>query len=434
MQINREQIPVPDRLDEVIKEKMDVLRREHRMRRLRKATVGVGAAAACFMGVLAVGVTNPAWASQIPIIGHIFEKMGDDLNYPGDYSQKARILETEKESESGSAVSEGTEQETAGSVLSGVPAEGDYTRTADGMTVTLSEVYSNGQALNIGIVLHSDEPFQDTLIDQKGKPVIACETVQTYSFNAQPQTDIVYLDGKFTDDYTFAGVMRFDLNVEKEEEAKIPDSFSVNLQISQIVGTLAEREVRDIGVTQEEIEAMSDQEWYDFRKKLDEEDPSWNEFPNSHENYWFDGSWEFDLEVSQNTEDCVTVEVGTNQDGIGIEKIVKTPYEITMYPVDPRPDEEIAESGFNYFPVMLDADGMLMSTGSGGSVNTVAVGDHDVSRVDVYLFEDIKWLDEIKGYWWKTPEGLQKGETLEDGRTFKELCDETCVFHETVDF
>ena len=35
---------------------------------------------------------------------------------------------------------------------------------------------------------------------------------------------------------------------------------------------------------------------------------------------------EFDLEVSQNTEDCVTVEVGTNQDGIGIEKIVKTPY------------------------------------------------------------------------------------------------------------
>ena len=41
MQINREQIPVPDRLDEVIKEKMDVLRREQRMRRLRKATVGV---------------------------------------------------------------------------------------------------------------------------------------------------------------------------------------------------------------------------------------------------------------------------------------------------------------------------------------------------------------------------------------------------------
>ena len=34
---------------------------------------------------------------------------------------------------------------------------------------------------------------------------------------------------------------------------------------SQIIGTLAEREVRDIGVTQEEIEAMSDQEWYDFR-------------------------------------------------------------------------------------------------------------------------------------------------------------------------
>ena len=67
-------------------------------------------------------------------------------------------------------------------MLSGMSAEGDYTRTADGMTVTLSEVYSNGQALNIGIVLHSDELSRIPLIDQKGKPVIACETVQTYSF------------------------------------------------------------------------------------------------------------------------------------------------------------------------------------------------------------------------------------------------------------
>lgn len=65
--------------------------------------------------------------------------------------------------------------------------------------------------------------------------------------------------------------------------------------------------------------------------------------------------------------------------------------------------------------------------------NTVAVGEHDVSTVDVYLFEDEVWLDEVKGYWWSTPGGLQKGETLEDGRTFKEVCDERCVYHETVE-
>ena len=370
--------------------------------------------------------------------------------------------EANTEAESAAAVS-GTEEgreEQSETAAEGqvIQAENTaYTKTVDGMTVTLSEVYSNGQALNIAMVLQSQEPFPDTMVGQDGKPIISCLTNETYSFNPQSQTDYVFLDGAFTDEYTFAGVMRFDLNAKTTDDSawaealenadelgedldyeelnakvEIPENFIMTLNIDQIIGNLADPEVRDMGVTQEELEAMSDEEWSDFMTKLDEEDPTWSQFPNTHENYWFDGPWEFELEVTQSTEDCVTVEMGTNEEGIGFEKIVKTPYEITMYPVDPRSQEEIAEDKFYYFPVMLDADGMLMGSGGGGSVNTVAVGDHDVSQVDVYLFEDLKWLDEIKGYWWSKPEGLQKGETLEDGRTFKELCDETCVFHETV--
>lgn len=440
MQVNKDQIPVSDRLDDVVKRKLEILSREQKMRRMCRVTIGMGAAAACFMGVLAVGVANPAWASQLPIIGHIFEQMGENLNYPGDYGQKGSPLGTEGSGELDTEAD--TEAETTA-----------YTKTVDGMTVTLSEVYSNGQALNIALVLQSQEPFPDTKMGQDGKPLIRCLTNETYSFNSETQTDYVTLDGEFTDEYTFAGVMRFDLNTkvaentalaegqesadtlgeEETDGAQIPKNFTMTLNIDQIIGSLANPEVRDMGVTQEEMEAMSDEEWRRYRAKLDEEDPSWNQFPNVHEYYWFDGPWEFELEVTQNMEDCVTVEVGTNEEGIGFEKIVKTPYEITMYPVDPRSQEEIAEDNFYYYlPVMLDADGMLMDSGGGGFMNTVAVGDHDVSQVEVYLFEDAKWLDEVKGYWWNNVETLQNGGTLEDGRTFKELCDETCVFHETV--
>lgn len=428
MQVNKDQIPVSDRLDDVVKRKLEILSREQKMRRMRRATIGMGAAAACFMGVLAVGVANPAWASQLPIIGHIFEQMGENLNYPGDYGQKGSPLGTEGSGELDTEAD--TEAETTA-----------YTKTVDGMTVTLSEVYSNGQALNIALVLQSQESFPDTMLSQEGKPIISCLTNKTYSFNPEAQIDYVTLDGAFTDEYTFAGVMRFDLNMamadgaalaegqesadtsgeEETDGAQIPENFTMTLNIDQIIGDLADPEVRDMGVTQEELEAMSGEEWSDFMAKLDEEDPTWSQFPNTHENYWFDGPWEFELEVSQNTEDCVTVEVGTNEEGIGFEKIVKTPYEITMYPADST-----------YLPVMLDADGMLMGSGGGGPVSTVAVGGHDVSQVEVYLFEDAKWLDEVKGYWWNNVETLQNGGTLEDGRTFKELCDETCVFHETV--
>lgn len=457
MQVNREQIPVSDRLDEVVRRKMEILRREQRIRRLRRAAIGMGTAAACFMGVVAVGVANPAWASQIPIIGHIFERMGENMYYPGDYSQKGSILESESEAQSQAGEEAGSEAE--GAIVSAEPMDTAYTKTVDGVTVTLSEVYSNSQALNIALVLKSQEPFPDTFLNQDGKPQISLLMSEEYSYNPSLLHDNVYLDGQFLDEYTYAGVMRFDLNdtntddsqyVEAVEEAQaageetaeldysiltktveIPETYSVKLKINQIVGELADRETRDIGVTQEELEAMPDEEYYAFRDALEEEDPSWYEYPNSHENYWFDGPWEFEIEVSQNAQDTVTVEVGVNENGLGVEKLVKTPYEITVYPLVSETEEEGASADTDYIPVILDADGMLMSTGSGGSANTVAIGDHDVSRVEVYLFEESKWLDEIKGYWWDSEEPKKEG-TLEDGRTFKELCDETSVFHETV--
>lgn len=514
MRIERDQIPVSDKLDDMVEKKLNVLYREQRVKRIRNTMIGMGTAAACFMGVIAVGVANPAWASQLPLIGHIFEQMGSDFGYPGDYSQKGTLLETESGSETLSEgktntseqktdsaeteiqVTEGqtteaqtteaqvtevqvtevqvTEAQTAKGQTTAAQEAGtkdtQYTKTVGDMTVTLSEVYCNGQALNIAVVLKSKNPFPETQKNVDGKPLISCRTREDYSFNPQEQSDLVYLDGDFMDENTFAGLLRFDLNMKNTDDSafcealdkmeaegvdganneelsdadlnyeelvkkvEIPKNFTLKLALDEIEGYLAEPEIREMDKTPEELEAMSDQEWEDYMTARDQEDPSWSEFPNAHENYWFDGSWDFELEISQNTDECVTVQIGTtNEDGAGMEKIEKTPFEITMYPIDPRSNEEIWKDGYSYLPVMLDADGMLMDVGrSGGVIDTVAVGDHDVSMVDVYLFRDTEWLDEIKEYWYSNAEALQKGEKLEDGRTFKEVCDERAVYHETV--
>lgn len=458
MRISQEQIPVPEKLDKVVEQKMEILYREQRVKRIRRSVIGIGTAAACFMGVVAVGITNPAWASQLPLIGHIFEQMQDKFGYPGDYSQAGTPLETEEETLAG------TEQNISGQAETAAPRDSRYTKTVGDMTVTLSEVYCNGQSLNITLLLESKEAFPDTMrTDYTGKgdvPILACRTEEDYSFNPSIQHDLIDLEGDFIDEHTFAGLIRIDLNKKNQDtskleevlevadgekdvlqnmsdeeyascikEVEIPDSFSLNLTLNKVIGYLAEPDQREFELSEEEILALSDEEWVEYMKKEDEKDPTWNEFPNAHENYWFDGPWEFELEVTKSEEGCVTVELGTANDaGVGMEKIVKTPFEITMYPLP-------AEDGTFYFPVMLDADGMLMQTGgSGGAADTVAIGDHDVSTVDVYLFEDTVWLDEVKEYYWSKPGGLQKGENLEDGRTFKELCNETCVYHETVEF
>ena len=49
MRIIQEQIPVPEKLDKVVEQKMEILYREQRVKRIRRSVIGIGTAAACFM-------------------------------------------------------------------------------------------------------------------------------------------------------------------------------------------------------------------------------------------------------------------------------------------------------------------------------------------------------------------------------------------------
>ena len=225
MRISQEQIPVPEKLDKVVEQKMEILYREQRVKRIRRSVIGIGTAAACFMGVVAVGITNPAWASQLPLIGHIFEQMQDKFGYPGDYSQAGTPLETEEETLAG------TEQNISGQAETAAPRASRYTKTVGDMTVTLSEVYCNGQSLNITLLLESKEAFPDTMrTDYTGKgdvPILACRTEEDYSFNPSIQHDLIDLEGDFIDEHTFAGLIRIDLNKKNQDTSKLEEVLEV---------------------------------------------------------------------------------------------------------------------------------------------------------------------------------------------------------------
>ena len=170
---------------------------------------------------------------------------------------------------------------------------------------------------------------------------------------------------------------------------------------------------------------MSDDEWLEYMNQWYNENPDWSMMPNEHENQVFNGSWQFTIEVQKNTDDTQIVEVNeVNELGVGIEKVVKDRFEITMY--DTYAD---GVYGTDYVPVMLDAEGILMDYGSSGSVNTVAINDRDVSRVDVFLIDYYKWMDSLKGDKWR-----QAGALTEDGRTYKELLLAECAYHTEVVF
>ncbi len=317
-------------------------------------------------------------------------------------------------------------------------------KTVDGTTVTMSESYCSGSALYLSVLIESEDPFQDTFKNESGQPSICIQTTENYSFNPQVQNDLVYLEGEFLDDNTYTGVMRIDLNMKntdatelekKQAEAEaageefmvdaevlkqystkleIPEQFTLNLDISQIIGQLAEPDVFDTGYTDEELEAMSDEEWKQVMTEAENEG-GWNSFPNSHENWWMDGSWQFELDIKADHSKVQTAEVNQmNEEGAGIASVVKTPFELT---VNELYEDESKRA--DYFPVILDAQGRAMEVIS-GNVNTVPVKNYDVSTVYVYLCDYMEYMDELKGH------------RQEDG--YKALIDEKAKFATEVHF
>lgn len=186
-----------------------------------KTALGLTAAAAVFS---AVCITNPAFAENIPLVGNVFKQLGNSLGFYGDYSKYAKQLTDSTEdalsadadgSQEGSSNSQNAQAEdqntTENDNSDKTKDDQSYSKTVDGTTVTLSEVYCNELALYLSMTIHTEDKFPDTFITSDGKPDIKLSENSTVKYDymdGKSNLFNAYLDGKMLDDNTYAGVLR----------------------------------------------------------------------------------------------------------------------------------------------------------------------------------------------------------------------------------
>ena len=486
-----------------------------------KTALGLTAAAAVFS---AVCITNPAFAENIPLVGNVFKQLGNSLGFYGDYSKYAKQL-TDSTEDARSADADGSQEGSNNS--QNVQAEDQnttendnsdktkdnesYSKTVDGTTVTLSEVYCNELAMYLSMTIHTEDKFPDTFIRFDGKPDIKLSENSTVKYDymdGKSNLFNAYLDGKMLDDNTYAGVLRIPvedmtvddagwtkfyevrnaffkekgIDVDSEDfsfdklaqalgmdeysdeklpqvggpaisdyvkDIKVPDRFTMELDLKDIVGTLPDdqdttpdipQDLRDeynqkmaehgISTDDADYESLTEEQ-KDLEHQFFTE--MWNEYferypeaieGNNRYNSWtLKGDWKFNVDVEKNTSDTVKKDVNVvDENGDGVLSITKTPFEITMKMQDPET---------KYVAVMLDANGDILPDGgvANGNADTYAIQDRDVSTVYIYLCDYYEYMDELKGYYW-SDNYEEKAKT----KTFKQLLDERAVAGTEVHF
>ena len=186
-----------------------------------KTALGLTAAAAVFS---AVCITNPAFAENIPLVGNVFKQLGNSMGFYGDYSKYAKQLTdsaedaeladtNESQEDGGNPQSAQAEDQntTENNNADKTKDNESYSKTVDGTTVTLSEVYCNEMALYLSMTIHTEDKFPDTFITSDGKPNIKLSENSTVKYDYMDEKSNLfnaYLDGKMLDDNTYAGVLR----------------------------------------------------------------------------------------------------------------------------------------------------------------------------------------------------------------------------------
>ena len=290
------------------------------------------------------------------------------------------------------------------------------------------------------------DAVQDTILD-------AYEHIGSVKKEEYFKTDAIqasrHIDGKFVDAHTFEGILRIDYSEINADDSRyqqmldsagitpedikqpgneafwltdenyaqyidhyeIPETFTVKLDISNIVGNLAEPLPVEGARSGEELERMTDEEWEAYMKTLPQE---WYEYPNRYQNWWQEGSWSYNLTVTQKDSASRVIEVNqTNEAGIGVKSIELSSVEMTLNTIEDS--DTIA--------VALDADGNKIENG-GSNVYELAIEGHDISRVYIYICDWDEYMDEIKGY------GVP-GNDL--GRSFQEVLEERALFRTVVE-
>lgn len=212
--------------------------------------------------VLAVGFVfcaiNPVMAKNIPVVGGLFEILQDNVSFFGDFSDHATTLEAVDGTKTDSSETDGAKTDHANN-------DAIYTKTADGLTITCSEVYANSQAIYVTMQFKSDKPFPETETGaESGTPVIDLDMTGGVDFNSEASPVIDgQVEGKFLDDNTYACIFRYDLAEAAKDYTEYNEKYN----------EMTQQVMDEMGITQADLDDQTDEGYAlleEFINKLSE--------------------------------------------------------------------------------------------------------------------------------------------------------------------
>ena len=212
--------------------------------------------AAAIMLIIILNINFPTLARKLPIVGGVFEYLQSKLDFSGSYdkySENVNIIIAD-----------------------------------NGISVTLQEVYCDGEALFVAYQIESEKAFSEytsknflkTQLDFDGKMYV---TSDNQSFEID-DFGVRGLEGEFVDDYTFVGVDTIRLI-----DHPFPKNFDFTININK-----------------------------------------WKLILNSGEKS-ISGSWNMTIPVQVNENDIEIIDVNLTENAHSIDKVVISPVMITIY-------------------------------------------------------------------------------------------------------
>ena len=407
--------------------------------------------------VLAVGfifcAVNPVMAKNLPVVGGLFEMLQDNVSFFGDFSDHATTLESVDTTESDI---EGNSSEDTEAGQDTTKDDTAYTKTADGLTITCSEVYANSQAVYITMQFKSDNPFPKTeTLAESGTPVIDLDMTGGVDFNSEASPVIDgQVEGQFLDDNTYACIFRYDLAQAAKDYTEYNEKYD----------EMTQQVLDEMGITMDDMDDETDEgyalleefinkvserggAYQKYIKEIDipdtfnlhlditkvrglEANYQWSEedekkYGTDAGYYKYEGDWSFDIPVTVDDSQTEVMELNdTNDEGIGLKSVIRTPYELTV--------NELYEDGSDSdcFMVALDANGnKLPYNDSAGNSNNFTIQDRDISTVDIYILDYTQYMDELKG-----PDNYNNNENKPEGQKWSDLLDQYAKYHKTLHF
>lgn len=338
-------IKIPDNIDEVIHRGVNKAVMDKKIKSKKNNRL-VGSVAAGIGIIFAIGIVTPT-SANIPIIGGVFEKIQDEIGFSGNYSKYATSI--------------------------------NETVFHNGIGVTLSEVYCDGESLYVSYKVESEEEFKYTkyeynpdrdydITEEQAANIVGTQLLYAgegkVNFSSENLNNhgVAGLEGKFIDNHTFVGVEKYDLegiNVD------IPDEFEYKITIKNL------RCMPWSGDEQDQV---------------------------------LKGKWSFKVPVKVDRESVKTITVNEiNNEGYGVKDIRVTPFEIKIV-TQHKSNKKI----WDYYVEVYDESGNRLDFDNqrwneDNCITTIQSKGKEYKSLEVVLYREIlKKVDEttstVEGY------------------------------------